>query len=927
MSILQTPGTHCSVLLAKFALFTAVFNAHVLRLNDYTQTFSPSGRKLSVTEATGALLHTTTYTYDSVNRMTGVTYPDNTTKSYTCDFRNNKLTETDQLGRVTKYVYDVAGQLTSTTVAFGTPDAATTSYTYDLDGRKLTQTDPRGNTTSYAYDAAGRMISMTDAIGNITQYGYDGKGQRTSLIDAKNRTTTYTYDARGRQLTTKTSDGYTVAKTYDPLGLVLTTTDEQSNVTTFGYDAASQLTSVMDALSHSTQYTYDLAGNKLTQVDANTHSTSYAWDNLNRRISRTLPAGQTESFTYDAVGNVATRIDFNGKTTTYAYDPLNRLLSRTPDASFNAAPITFTYTSTGQRVTMTDPSGSTTCTYTNRDQVATKATPQGTLTYIYDLAGNVASTVSSNANGTSVSYAWDADNRLSSVTDSRLAGATTTYTYDATNQLSLMTYPNGVTHSYAYDTRDRVLTLNGYTQTFSPSGRKLSVTEASGRAANYSYDSIYRLLNETISGDPTAANNGALTYVLDPVGNRQSTASTLAALQAQSFTYDADDRISGDTFDANGNTITSNGVTYSYDFEDRLLSTSSGVTIVYDGDGNRVSENITKYLIDDQTPTGYAQVAEELSAGAVTAQFTYGPMRISQRRTATSYYGYDAGGSVRALFDNTGAVTDTYAYDAFGNTVAQTGSTVNEFQYRGEQYDASLQMYYLRARYYRPQTGRFLSTDALEGEVETQPNLYAYASVDPINRVDRSGNDSALVTAEVGAYETPLAAETGSLVVDAAQQISCEICMEIAQQFAMELVSRGLGTWARGFWNIAVGDVVELGENIDSLTGNGRRAIAVYYNEGAFSKSKALLEEALSAMKAQADRMGMVFMEEGGAGGKAANLALHSERQLVNYAESKGSNYALLSAASINKVCPGAGGCEETLLKKVWTKWGIKTCF
>jgi hypothetical protein len=111
-------------------------------------------------------------------------------------------------------------------------------------------------------------------------------------------------------------------------------------------------------------------------------------------------------------------------------------------------------------------------------------------------------------------------------------------------------------------------------------------------------------LNEAISGDPTAANNGALTYVLDPVGNRQSTASTLAALQAQSFTYDADDRISGDSFDANGNTLTSGGVTYTYDFEDRLLTASNGVTIAYDGDGNRISENGTKYLVDDHTPTG-----------------------------------------------------------------------------------------------------------------------------------------------------------------------------------------------------------------------------------------------------------------------------------------------------------------------------------
>jgi RHS repeat-associated protein len=285
------------------------------------------------------------------------------------------------------------------------------------------------------------------------------------------------------------------------------------------------------------------------------------------------------------------------------------------------------------------------------------------------------------------------------------------------------------------------------------------VTEATGRSANYGYDNIYRLLNETISSDATSANNGALAYALDPVGNRKSMASTLAALQAQTFTYVADDRISGDTFDSNGNTQTSSGVTYTYDFEDRLLTTSSGATIVYDGDGNRVSETAsgatTQFLVDDQTPTGYAQVAEELVSGAVTAQFTYGPMRISQRRTATSFYGYDAGGSVHQLTDNTGTVTDTYAYDAFGNTVAQTGSTVNEFKYRGEQYDASLQMYYLRARYYRPQTGRFLSQDKWE-EADSIPcpcgakvpfltpgglnHLFEYAHADPANFIDPSGN-------------------------------------------------------------------------------------------------------------------------------------------------------------------------------------------
>lgn len=380
-----------------------------------------------------------------------------------------------------------------------------------------------------------------------------------------------------------------------------------------------------------------VGANKLTQKDANNHVTSYAYDNLNRRTSRTLPLGQAESFTYDFVGNMAARTDFNGKTTTYAYDSLNRLLSRTPDASFTGAtPESFTYTSTGQRLSMTDASGTTNYTYNNRDQALTKATPQGTLTYTYDVSGNVASVVSSNANGTNVAYAWDADNRLQSVTDNRTSGVTN-YTYDATSQLASFSYPNGVTHAYGYDNRDRMLTLGvtgpggvlaNYTQTFSFSGRKQSVAEAAGRAENYAYDPIYRLLNEGISGDPTSTNNGALAYTLDAVGNRSSLTSTLAALQSQSFTYDNNDRISGDTFDNNGNTLTSGGVTYSYDFEDRLLSASSGVQITYDGDGNRVSETTsgvtTKFLVDDLTPTGYTQIAEEIVNGSVTAQYTHG---------------------------------------------------------------------------------------------------------------------------------------------------------------------------------------------------------------------------------------------------------------------------------------------------------------
>jgi RHS repeat-associated protein len=93
------------------------------------------------------------------------------------------------------------------------------------------------------------------------------------------------------------------------------------------------------------------------------------------------------------------------------------------------------------------------------------------------------------------------------------------------------------------------------------------------------------------------------------------------------------------------------------------------------------------------------------------------------------------------LTDITGAVTDTYDYDAWGNIVSSTGLTPNVYLYRGEQYDPDLQLYYLRARYFNPLTGRFLSRDAAPGYKVFPISLhrYLYASANPINRRDPRG--------------------------------------------------------------------------------------------------------------------------------------------------------------------------------------------
>jgi RHS repeat-associated protein len=373
----------------------------------------------------------------------------------------------------------------------------------------------------------------------------------------------------------------------------------------------------------------------------------------------------------------------------------------------------------------------------------------------------VASIDSSNMNGTSVAYAWDAANQLVSVTDNRLSGETTA-AYTSTGRPLSLAQPNGVSATYAYDSLDRVLSMAwkkaaapafaSWAYSYNPRGQRLTSTGVTGREATYGYDTASRLASETITGDPSGAvGNGALIYSSDPVGNRLARVSTLAALGAQSLSYDTNDELTTDSYDLNGNTISSSSHTYGYDFENRLVSKDSGaVTVLYDGDGNRVSKTAagvtTKYLVDDLNPTGYLQVMDEVSAGAVQVRYTFGNMLVSQTRNpstspTTSFYGYDAQRNITFLTDATGAVTNSYDFDAWGNLIASTGSTPNTRLYTGQEFDSDLGLINLRARQYRPDTGRFLTLDPLMGEVlkPTSLNKYLYADGDPIKLWDPTG--------------------------------------------------------------------------------------------------------------------------------------------------------------------------------------------
>jgi RHS repeat-associated protein len=697
----------------------------------------------------------TKYTYDDQGRLSVTAYPDQTTSSTTYDENGRRKTSTDRGGRATSFGYDDVGRLKTTTY----PDNSARTTEYDEAGRVRRTFDELGLRTTYKYDDAGRRISVTDALEKLTTFGYDDAGNESSVTDANQNTVLYGYDELNRQVRVTYPDQTVETTEYDAQGNRSARVGQAGIRTEYGYDLLGHLTSVtnknVNGVDLVTRYTYDEQGNRTSQTDANEHTTRFTYDKLGRRSSRILPLGQTDSFTYYADGQQHTRTDLNGHITRHAYDDAGRLTTRTPDPYFaSEVPVTFTYWPNGRRKTMSDGTGATSYSYDVRDRLLTKTTPEGALTYTYDAAGN-RKTVQSDSGAYDVTYGYDELNRLSSVTDNTAGGGTTLYHYDDGGRLAAYNYPNGVSTTLGYDANNRLKlvtigTLASYAYDFYATGNRKSVTEKSGRKVTWQYDNLWRLTNETIAG--TTNTDGEIGYVYDDVGNRLSRSSSVAGIPNQTSSYDDDDRLLSDGWDANGNTLTSSGNQYRYDSENRLLSlNTSQARYVYDGDGQLVHKSAggitTAYLIDDQTPAGYTQVVEERVSGAVQKSYVFGPQRISLRDSAgLHYYGYDAHSGVRLVMDASGTVTDTWEYDAFGNVVGRIGTLDNGFTYRGEQVDSPSGLQYLRARWMDSAQGRFDTRDTWLGIIE-EPiglNTYAYASANPLDLSDPSGHWSNL---------------------------------------------------------------------------------------------------------------------------------------------------------------------------------------
>ncbi len=707
-----------------------------------TKAYDARGNVLSVTDPLG---RTTTYTYNARNDVTSVTDPKGVKTTLAYDTRGNVISESRPLlsatgsllaTRKTSYAHANAtypGDVTSMTDPLG----KVWTFTYDAYGNKTSDKDPLGNRTTYAYDTVGRMTSTVAPKGNLsganpalyrTTYAYNTRGQVTSTTDPLLRKTSFGYDAEGN---------------------LISLTDPKGNITRSTYNLADELTVTTRPDLTTVKTTYNADGTVWQQIDGRGRATTYGYDSLGRVSTATDPLGRVTRYGYDLAGNLATLTDPQGQVTTHTYDAASQLKSVLYSSAATPDVTAIGYDNNGNRTSMADGTGTSTWAYDSLGRLLSHKNGAGSVSgYGYDLKGQITSITY--PGGLKVTRLYDAAGRMTKVTDWKARSST--FTYDQHANLRTQTVPSvpAVRDTFAYSRTDDLL---GTTST------RLSSTPVRLASFGYTRDAADMLASAAVTLNAVAQpketygydKRSQLTTINTAALYGYDAADNMTKMPGATLAYDVANQLTSLTqgtsvtkfsYDSRGNrtsrTLPTGTVTkYGYDQASRLTSYGTTATYKYNGDGLRTSKTVSgvaKPFVWD-VAQGLPLLLKE-----GTTSYIYGPGGMVLAQVSSTgvplYYHRDQLGSIRMLTDGAGAVKATYNYDAYGKLKSKTGTVANPFVFAGEYTDAESGMQYLRARYYDPATGQFISRDPIVAKTRS---AYGYADNNPTNFTDPTG--------------------------------------------------------------------------------------------------------------------------------------------------------------------------------------------
>ena len=742
----QFPSQPTTTIYGLYGEITSVTHPYPIPASErFVYSYSASGLVVTSTDTRG---NQHTSTLNAVGNVTDETHPLSRTVTHSYDNNHNRISSIEKFSGVTTsyttFTYDKNNRLIGTARrdANGSVVSATSS-TYDAVGRLATTTDAKGNATSQSY-LGPDLVSVALPMSRATAYTYDTAGRLASVTKASGTadavTETYTYDNIGRRLRTTYADA-----TYDEVtyvadrsdAWVATRRDRSGNTTSYQYDVSGNIIRVQDPLGNVSRATYDANNNVKTIVNALGFTTTYSYDAMNRLTGITDANNRTWNYQYDNANNLTQSTTASSATVPITinrtYDALNRPLTATytsPQGSGTLASYTYNDAATPRSVVVSNggaaPQSTLTFDVLGRMTSFNEGGNRG-LSYGYDQRDSVTSIVYPGSR--TVNYVFDPAGRMATVTP--WAGGTTTYSYNSLDQITGTTYGNGTNVAYGYDATKRLkrvanlrsgTTISDVDFTLDARGLPVSATMTLPLEPNFPAEDtrfIYDPANRITSGSGTLGG----TFQNDDAG--RITSQTIAG-QTTTFGYNPVDLLTSLNSSAGTEAYTYNA------FNHRVQRSRSGGT--------------TKHL---WSPVGsLPNMVTDLDASDNPQRFyIYGNGLINQIDTAGTvrYHHFDYTGNTLALTDGSGSVTDTYAYAPYGEMQSGVGSTTyNPFRFNGRYgvTDDGNGLVHMRARYFQPASGRFLSLDDVTGQFSEPKtiNRYTFAGQDPITQIDDSGN-------------------------------------------------------------------------------------------------------------------------------------------------------------------------------------------
>ncbi len=713
-------------------------------VNDITTyTYDAVGNRATMTNARGHIVRYNSY--DGAGHLLSMTDANGITTEFTYHERGWLLSSrikhpsNSAMDNLTTYSYDAVGLMIGMTL----PNAYQLTYEYD-DARRLTAIqNAAGERIEYAVDAAGNRTQqkIKNTAGTIVYsvaQAFDELSRVMAITGNNNQNEKHQYDANDN--TTAVTDG-------------------RNNKTQQTYDALNRVAKVIDPDLKETQFTYDAQDRIKTVTDARGNTTTYNYDGLGNLTSQSSPDTGITRFSYDSVGNRTTAVDARGVVVNYSYDALNRLTSVVYPAA-TAENITYTYDGTatnnygvGRLSKVAIGSTSVSYRYSFLGLISQKTSVVNSLSksvaYAYDKAGNLTSMTY--PSGRIVNYTRDAAGRVQAVKTKMNSSATEQTVVSAVSYLPFgpvknYTYGNGLTHTVSYDNDYRLtdivlggLMVRNYSYDAADNITKIIDGASATKTQNFTYDNLDRLTSangtygyQAFGYDGVGNRTGLLfdngtsiqsdTYTYEPTSNRLTRIDKTNAGLAngiRNFTYDsAGNLVQGTADDGSAQTYTLNNA-------NRLTTANVNTALVGTYSYNALGQRVSKTYADATKELFHYNEAGQLlavtnAAGTSVREYIYnGATLVGYVNAGILIYVHnDHLNTPQVITAQNQSVLWMADYEPFGKVKLNTNNTIAfGARFPGQYLDSETGLYYNYFRDYDPSIGRYIESDpiGLEG--------------------------------------------------------------------------------------------------------------------------------------------------------------------------------------------------------------------